>query len=104
VIYQAVGSLVYLGISILATLMFIPLYAGVILAENGATGDAITPFTMVMFILGMCLFGLVTLLGPLYHILGQWAGLRTLQGHDYRYPLIGRLAARWAGLSPSKIV
>jgi hypothetical protein len=27
---------------------------------------------------------------PLFHILGQWAGLRVLRGHNYRYPLLGK--------------
>ncbi|PKN93879.1 MAG: hypothetical protein CVU44_08675 [Chloroflexi bacterium HGW-Chloroflexi-6] len=95
VVYQTIGSLIYFGISLVASVMFIPLYAGVIMAENGMAGEAINPVTMIMFFVGMCLFGLITLFGPLYHILGQWAGLRTLQGHDYRYPLIGRLIEKW---------
>lgn len=50
-------------------------------------------------LLGAMLFlvclGVLILLAPLFQVLGQWAGLRILQGHDYRYPLIGRLVANW---------
>lgn len=101
VIYQAVGSLIYLAVSVLATVMFIPLYAGVLLADSGLAGDGITTLVLILFLIGMCLFGLITLFAPLYHILGQWAGLRTLQGHDYRYPLIGRLAEKWFAAAKS---
>jgi uncharacterized Tic20 family protein len=39
----------------------------------------------------LCIWGLFALILPLFHILGQWAGLRVLLGQDFRYPLLGRL-------------
>jgi hypothetical protein len=41
----------------------------------------------------MCILAIALLLGPLYHILGQWAGLQVLRGRDFRYPLLGHLIA-----------
>lgn len=37
---------------------------------------------------------LMFLVIPLFHVMGQWAGYRTLKGDDYRYPIIGKLVAR----------
>lgn len=39
---------------------------------------------------------LIVLIVPLFHIMGQWAGYRVLKGDDYRYPVIGKLVARFA--------
>jgi hypothetical protein len=44
----------------------------------------------------LLLGGAVMLLVPLFHILGQWAGYRILEGDDYRYPLVGRLVEKWS--------
>ncbi len=43
----------------------------------------------------LLLGGVVILLIPLLHILGQWAGYRVLKGDDYHYPLVGRLVDKW---------
>jgi uncharacterized Tic20 family protein len=92
VIYQAVGSLIYGLIYLLGVGLLLPFYVLLIFSQSF---EAINALTLVLFFLGLCLLGLAALFGPLYHILGQWAGLRLLQGHDYRYPLLGRLVADW---------
>jgi hypothetical protein len=53
------------------------------------------PWMLGVVMGGLCVFSIIALVIPLYHILGQWAGLQVLRGRDYRYPLIGRLSERW---------
>ncbi len=50
---------------------------------------------VVVFVVLLAIGGLIILVIPLLHILGQWAGYRVLKGDDYRYPLVGRLVDRW---------
>ncbi len=50
---------------------------------------------IVIFGVLLALGGVIILVIPLLHILGQWAGYRVLKGEDYRYPLVGRLVERW---------
>ncbi|MFN8386089.1 MAG: DUF4870 domain-containing protein [Anaerolineales bacterium] len=38
---------------------------------------------------------LILLVIPLFHIMGQWAGYRVLKGDDYKYPIVGKLVARF---------
>lgn len=52
-------------------------------------------FGMAVAVIFLLLGGLIILVIPLLHILGQWAGYRVLKGDDYRYPLVGRLAGKW---------
>lgn len=90
-VYQGIGTVVYV---VYLALIFILMFAGLGLiatisqAENTPI-EALFGFLLTFF----CCMGLFALLLPSYHILGQWAGLRILQGHDYRYPLIGRWLA-----------
>jgi uncharacterized Tic20 family protein len=51
--------------------------------------------SLLGFMLFLICLGVLVLVAPLLQILGQWAGLRILQGHDYRYPVVGRLVASW---------
>lgn len=97
--FQSLQTLVYQGLGTLG--LFV---ASMVLGLGGFVFGLLVAanplLDSVFIIIAALLFMIVTLLFllllPLYHILGQWAGLRTLQGHNYRYPLVGRLAARWA--------
>jgi uncharacterized Tic20 family protein len=88
-IYQVVVNLLLFGLSILAILLgiaAIPLSA--IFLQSGEWAAVAGMMVMVL------LLSLVWLVIPLFHILGQWAGWRVLQGKDFRYPLLGRLFAK----------
>ena len=80
-------------------------YLGAIISSIGLGLLALFVFS-VFFDLGewlvvagmMVMIGLLSVAGlivPVFHILGQWAGLRVLQGQDFRYPLLGALVERW---------
>jgi uncharacterized Tic20 family protein len=51
----------------------------------------------------ICLLSCTGLMIPIFHIIGQWAGLRVLQGQDFRYPLLGRLVAKFSERSPKSL-
>ncbi|WKZ48781.1 MAG: DUF4870 domain-containing protein [Anaerolineales bacterium] len=71
----------------------------VFIALTGIGGTPISSGTgliAVLLMFGLMLIALLILLFiPLFHIMGQWAGCRVLKGDDYRYPIIGKLIARW---------
>ncbi len=71
----------------------------VFIALTGIGGTPMSSGTgliAVLLMFGLMLIALLILLFiPLFHIMGQWAGYRVLKGDDYRYPLIGKLVARW---------
>jgi uncharacterized Tic20 family protein len=88
-IYQLLVNLLYFGLtfsSILIGLASIPVFAAFMdMGEWTAVAGL-----MVM----TCLLGCTGLIIPLFHILGQWAGLQLLRGREFRYPLVGRLAEK----------
>ncbi len=87
VLYQALFNLLYLGTFILSFLLLFLTFSLTSMTHSlGGEGAALAGL-MVM----TCCMGPSALIVPLFHILGQWAGLRVLQGHDFRYPLLGRL-------------
>ncbi len=63
--------------------------------NDGTNFDSpLTIFGLVLFMVLLVIAFLVALLVPLLHIMGQWAGYRTLKGDEYRYPLVGKLVER----------
>jgi uncharacterized Tic20 family protein len=89
-IYQLLGTIFYVGMACLAMAAFVPM---IFLSFSGNFRPE--PWMLGVVMGGLCVFSIIALVIPLYHILGQWAGLQVLRGRDYRYPLIGRLSERW---------
>ncbi len=48
----------------------------------------------MLFLLVLLISFLLLLSGPVFHILGQWAGYRVLKGDNYHYPVIGRMVKK----------
>ncbi len=101
--FQSIQTLVYqAGVTILyfiATSLYLGGLFG-LLASMGQFGRANSDSSFgilgaVIFGVLLCLGGLIILLIPLLHILGQWAGYRVLKGDNYNYPLVGRLVNKW---------
>lgn len=92
VVYQVVGTLVFL-VFFLAT--FGTLFVMVLSVLSPQAASDVSIEGMLGVFVSMICFLLVMLAYPMYHILGQWAGLRLLRGDDYRYPLIGRRVQAW---------
>jgi uncharacterized Tic20 family protein len=91
-IFQAIGSLVTFGLGVIAFIILL-VAALPFVANPEMYRPSMESFLAIFLFLG-CL-AVVILVVPLYQILGQWAGLRILQGRDYRYPLVGRWADGW---------
>lgn len=89
-LYQIIVNLLLFGLTFLAIVLgviSIPLSA---IYLNSGEWAAVAGM-MVM----ICLLSLVGLIIPIFHILGQWAGLQVLRGNDFRYPLLGGWVAKW---------
>lgn len=92
-IYQAFVNAIYMVAMFFYFFGLIALFA---MTGLEGTPDSTSPIGMaglVIFLLSMLITVLIMLVVPLFHILGQWAGYRTLKGDDYRYPVVGRLVA-----------
>jgi len=102
IIYHLLGFVLYFGTVATYFLSLLPLLlgAGLLSALPALTGSSLpVGLGFFGFYALLCCSAAMALLIPLYHLLGQWAGLRILQGQDYSYPLLGRLVARWTNYS-----
>jgi uncharacterized Tic20 family protein len=89
-IYQLFVNLLYFGLTFLSiALGVVSMFAFASFVDLGEW----TPVAGMMVMI--CGLGLVGMIIPLFHILGQWAGLQVLRGRDFRYPLIGRWIGNW---------
>ena len=93
---QLTVLLLYAGIMSFYLLGFV----GFVLSMFAGGGSEPSIPGLIIFLAMMCFVLAFALLVPIFHLLGQWAGVRILQGHDYYYPLLGGLVARWAGYGP----
>jgi uncharacterized Tic20 family protein len=101
--FQSIQTLVYqAGVTILYFVAAFLYSAGlfgliVFLGGLGQPQDSSSLGIVGIVIFGalLALGGLILLLIPLLHILGQWAGYRILKGDHYRYPLVGRWVEKW---------
>ncbi len=96
VLYQSVGTILYFLLTLVGLGLLFPFYIALFSFGSGFPVEWLNPLAGVLAILGLCLIGLALLLGPLYHLFGQWAGLQVLLGRNFQYPFFGRWAARWA--------
>jgi uncharacterized Tic20 family protein len=106
--FQALQAAAYQGLAIVAYFIGVALYLFLFFAMMAALilGGALTSdagaempdWAGVGFFIVMLLFGLIWLVAmvatPTYYILSGVGSLRTLRGHDFRYPLMGRWIAR----------
>jgi hypothetical protein len=103
--YQSLGTLAYILLNVsmfiiafgMMGFMFlsIPLFgtqSGTTEDVGGAGGFFLAVFIIVFVILMIIQF-LMIFAGPLYILLGLWAGLRVLKGKDFRYPILGKMIA-----------
>jgi uncharacterized Tic20 family protein len=92
IVFQTLGSLATCALGALA---FIIAIIAMLPFITHPSADFLSMESIIpAFIFLICIF-IIVLIVPLYQILGQWAGLRILQGREYRYPVIGRWVERW---------
>lgn len=88
-IYQVIVNLLYFGLTFGS--IVIGLGSMVLFALTVDLGEWTPVAGMLVMI---CLLGCTGLIIPLFHILGQWAGLQTLRGRNFKYPLLGGWLAK----------
>ncbi|MEP0805183.1 MAG: DUF4870 domain-containing protein [Chloroflexota bacterium] len=94
-VYQAGTTLLYLAAGFFYVFGLVVFILTIGFGSGAAFDSAAGILGAVVFLASLLISLLIVLIVPLLHILGQWAGYRVLKGHDYRYPLIGRLTEKW---------
>jgi uncharacterized Tic20 family protein len=74
------------------TTIFVGVGSGILLSETLGGGEAVS---LMGFFLPFLIFGSVFLLGIVYVMYGIVGPVRTFQGHDFHYALIGRWIERY---------
>jgi uncharacterized Tic20 family protein len=69
-------------------------FAGTLIVSGSSDSGSLLIILILSMVI-LLIFAAIVLAVPLLHILGQWAALRILQGHDYQYPLLGRRIRSW---------
>jgi uncharacterized Tic20 family protein len=89
-LYQIIVNLLLFGLTFLSiALGVISIPISAIYLNSGEWAAVAGMMVMI------CLLSFTGLIIPLFHILGQWAGLQVLRGYDFRYPLLGGWVAKW---------
>lgn len=93
-LYQGIASAAYLIVSVILFGVYMVVMLSIALLSTGQSAEADSLFLVVMAILlfFMMVFSfLMQVLVPLYLGFAVFAALRSLQGRDFNYPLLGRL-------------
>ncbi|GAB4484315.1 MAG: hypothetical protein Fur0016_08680 [Anaerolineales bacterium] len=88
-LYQGIVNVLYFGLTFAS--VFIGFGSMALFAMMADLGEWTAMAGMMVMI---CLLGCTGLIVPLFHILGQWAGLQTLRGRDFKYPFLGGWVAK----------
>ena len=95
-VYQTLATVVYFGVSFCYVGAFFGFFLS--LLSNPDFGSSLSPTQGIGFLVFMLVFliiGIFVMLAlPTYHLFAMIAGIRVLRGHDYRYPILGRLLAK----------
>jgi uncharacterized Tic20 family protein len=99
-IYQGIATAVYfLGIAIYILFIFVMMTAMLFAGIAAPGGDAeLPPWVGIVFssvvIMGFLFWFVLIIAMPVYYILAGIGAMRTMKGHDFRYPLLGCVVAR----------
>jgi uncharacterized Tic20 family protein len=99
-VYQAGVTILYFGGGALYGAALVALIVFMERIGQSASDSASGIFGLGIGGVLLLISGVILLLVPLFHILGQWAGYRVLKGDDYRYPLVGRLVEKQISKTP----
>ena len=98
--YQLISVIAYFLASVGSFVFFFVLMASVVILAGGRSESNESVYniaggTVMLLILGMFLVELLAfLLVPLYYLLAGVGAIRTMRGHEFRYPILGRILAR----------
>lgn len=107
--YQLISVIAYVLASVGSLAFFFVLIASVVIVAGGRDGSNESVYNLaggvlLLLVLGMFLVELLAFfLVPLYYLLAGVGAIRTLRGHEFRYPILGGvLARRVSALPPQK--
>ncbi len=93
--FQCVQTTLYQALVTLISFGWIAAFmVSVFLAMSFAAGLKQATGLRLLLVAAFVLVGALLCI-PLLQILGQWAGLRVLQGRNYHYPVLGRIVEHW---------
>ena len=101
-IYQGIGTVSYFIVTAFYMLGIFGVFAATIVAGVSGNTDFMLAGLTIFFFSMLIMLGYFLAL-PIYHILSQWAAWRILHGHDYRYPILGRLIADRMSSAPGPV-
>ena len=98
-VYQVLGMAAYIGLLAAYMVFFFGMMGFTILSAQTLESDSSEALiAMLAFLLPVaCIFVVLMLGGPVYHLFGFIAGVRVLRGGDYNYPLLGRYLRKRTG-------
>lgn len=103
VVYQGIALVVYIVGMALYMLsffgLFLMLFAAGTMSEGGEIQGPAGLIILIFFGVIMIIWLVIMLLAPIYYLLAGFASLRTIQGHPFRYPIIGRILEKRMGSS-----
>lgn len=89
--FQVIGSVLFVAMGFAyIILVFIMIFFFGMEGANGAASDSL--------LIGVSILMSFIFLGTVFYLIFAFIGtLRTLKGRDFRYPILGKLVARWMG-------
>lgn len=93
-IYQGLGTLAYFLVSAVYMVSIFGMFGAALYASGLPRGSQVSPAFALAVIPMLCFMAVFVIGGPLYQLFGFIATVRTLRGHNYRYPLLGRFLER----------
>jgi len=93
-VYQACVTLLFFGTGFISAIGIGLLPISIWAIDIPGSINYLGVIGMVFLLLILLFAFALTLIMPLFHILGQWAGYRVLKGDDYHYPIIGKLVEK----------
>ena len=97
-VYQTIATAAYFGFGVCYLASFFAILASVVTIPVMSSSESMSPqltIALLVFLLVFLVLGIFVMLGlPTYHLFAMIAGIQTLKGKDYRYPLLGNFIAR----------
>jgi uncharacterized Tic20 family protein len=107
-IYQLIAFIAYiLGMVVYMVFIFLMMFGMILLggtstAPNGELPPVAGAVSMIFFIVIMILYLLMMVATPIYFLLAAVGSIRTIRGHNFKYPILGHIMAHRMGQSALK--
>jgi uncharacterized Tic20 family protein len=102
IFYQLTATIASILVSVLGGLLYFLFIFGMLaigITSRGAANNTHIPplfgILIIMFFGGLMLFWAISMIAiPLYYLLAAIASIRTIRGHEFMYPFLGKIIAR----------